>query len=168
MIDVYCRAKRVDNDDWVHGYYVPVVTDKNSRKYLIISGYAEEDCGDIYPNWFEVDPETVCHYTGLCDADGDFIYENDLVEFGTRVLKVWWNGESFQWQAKARECPYHTISGQFDFKYEKDYDNIDLGWIAAEAVIMGRISTRVVGNVFDDPELWHGDEPKHEDANFEF
>lgn len=161
MTNIYCRAKRIDNGDWVHGYYVKVATDKNETQHLLFTGYAEDDCGDIYPDWFEVDPKTVCHYTGLNDMNGAFIFENDLIEFGTRTLKIWWNGEAFQWQAKQRECPFNTYANVCD----RDYDNIDLGWIAAEEAIMGEISARVIGNVFDNPKLWVWPDAKSADAH---
>ena len=57
------RGKRKDNGEWVYGYYVCL----NEAKHFIYTGYAETDCGNYYPDYYEVIPETigqyVCMYT---------------------------------------------------------------------------------------------------------
>ena len=49
------RGKRWDTDEWVEGYYVCL----NGTQHRIYNGYAETDCGNYYPDWYEVIPETV-------------------------------------------------------------------------------------------------------------
>ena len=152
MREILFRGKRTDNGEWVEGYYVYLYDTKGHKTHRIYTGYAETDCGDYYPEWFEVDTETVGQYTGLKDKNGKRIFEGDILLFGTRKLVVWWNDESFQWQAKERQT-YPCIT--FDEKQTIDvvWDNIDLGWIAAEVPCIGKMTTEIIGNIHDNPEL---------------
>ena len=66
MREILFRGKRTDNGEWVKGFYC-VFNDKAHRIY---TGYAETDCGNYYPDAFEIDPSTVGQYTGLSDKCG--------------------------------------------------------------------------------------------------
>lgn len=75
-----CRGKEpideyFNGGDWVVGYY----TCFNGNEHRIYSGYAETDCGDYYPDWYNVIPETVGRYTGKEDIHYDRIFEGDIV-----------------------------------------------------------------------------------------
>lgn len=101
---------------------------------------------------YQVRPETIGQYTGLTDKNGTKIFEGDILDFGGRNFRVFWNDESYQWQVTVKR-------NGFDFPV---YDGIEthcpvecvtLGWIAAEVPIIGSMSTEIVGNVYDNPEL---------------
>ena len=76
MREILFRGKRVDNGEWVEGFY----TCFNGDEHRIYTGYSETDCGDHYPDWFNVLPETVEQFTGLTDKKGDRIFEGDIVD----------------------------------------------------------------------------------------
>lgn len=68
MREIIFKARRLDNGEWVFG-------DLNHFS----DGRAA--IADSEQDWFLVDPETVCQYTGLEDRKGCRIFENDIVEY---------------------------------------------------------------------------------------
>lgn len=86
------RGKREDNGEWVEGFYVRLHDSKGHESHRIYSGYAETDCGDYYPDWHEVIPETVGECSGLPDKTGKLIFEGDCINHPLNVVEFL-NGE---------------------------------------------------------------------------
>lgn len=69
MRDILFKAKRLDNGAWVEG---SLITYKDGTAFIC--------CEDYIPdvlNKYEVDPATVCEWTGLIDRNGMKVFEGD-------------------------------------------------------------------------------------------
>ncbi len=120
------KAKRKDNGEWVEGYYVYC----RKRHYVLpvvneIIGYDERE-----DKWIEINPDTLCQYTGLTDKNGKKIWENDIAYIrssglsGYGVIK-YENGNLVLVDSKRKR----TYSLYGEWKIRKDgniFDNAEL------------------------------------------
>ena len=134
MREILFRGKDSDGK-WHEGYYVCL----NGKSHRIYTGYAETDCGDMYPDWYTVDPETVGQYTGLTDKNGNKIFEGDVVE--------------------RQICDYryfnYTVNfsfGEFELQEIKTKGKMFIGY---------HNECEIIGNIYDNPELLEKKYEKH-------
>lgn len=143
MRDILFHGKRVDNGEWVEGFYVHLLDGKGRESHRIYTGYAETDCGDFYPDWYEVDPDTVGQYTGLTDKNGKKIFEGDIVDIGEMICTV--NGQYLVVYSTTNHCWALERSVVHHHHY---FTFSDLNGFAE--------SCEVIGNIHDNPELLEG------------
>lgn len=71
------KAKRLDGKGWVCGYFY----EENGNTYIIENRQKESKL-NRNPT-YQVDPSTVCQFTGLKDKNGEEVWEHDLLKFIT-------------------------------------------------------------------------------------
>lgn len=145
MRDIKFRGKRIDNGEWVYGYYCLTThyAGNRTRKPVIIS--ESELCNHCLwePNnydspveAYDVAPSTVCQYTGLKDKDGKEIYEGDILycisRFDNANMVVIFEDGEFRMVLCEKYKTYETGGGFYAIRcFEKE----------------------VIGNIYDNPEL---------------
>ena len=161
MREILFKAKRKDNGEWVEGC---LIIDYVSGQYFIHQNgnsvnesqkIGEEGCLRFLA--FEIDPNTLCQFTGLTDKNGRKIWENDIlighgndrdlskvvlgkfyvidVETLRRVDEViGWHTEVIETDALSKCEPFCLPMPLTDFYIE-------------------RSEFEVCGNIFDNPDL---------------
>ena len=71
MREILFKGKSLLSGEWVEGYYIGPVGALDVHEIC--------DIHDITGTRVEVDPSTVCQYTGLTDKNGMKIFEGDIV-----------------------------------------------------------------------------------------
>ena len=140
MREILFRGECTETGDWVKGFYVRLYDDKGHESHRIYPGYAETDCGDYYPDWYEVDPETVGQYTGLTDKNGKKIFEGDILSSPDGTFENTGMGHILLYK------------GMWTSFYGQDA----IGRDCFDELYAVCDSREVIGNIHDNPELLGG------------
>ena len=150
MREILFRGKRIDNGEWVEGYYAMMGKENLIRHYIVqncaLTGLFEDPEDNMYFNDVEIDPETLCQYTGLTDKNGNRIWENDIVD----ASEEWWSACG----PAGHNSPIikvEWLEGLTGFEPFANYD-CDCG------VYIDASGCEVIGNIFDNPELLKGEQ----------
>lgn len=145
--EILFRGKRVDNGEWIYGsllklttgYYISLENnyyneiDVDLGEKLTINALWEDN------DFYAIHIETIGQYTGLCDKEGNKIFEGDIFELKSpdKILYlVEWHDTGFM----ARQY------SKFRNKYVKTGS-----WVGLLGYCKGHM--KKVGNIHDNPEL---------------
>lgn len=135
--EILFKAKRLDNGEWVEGgYFSEPYTEK---KFII----CWNSFGLGFNEFIEVEPDTICQYTGLTDKNGKRIWENDIVEI-TIECDDYFNLS----ETGIVEYSY----GQYELKV-KTTDGKEAYSNLINKLSEAPFEIEKLGNIFDNPDL---------------
>ena len=145
MREILFRGKRVDNGEWIKGFYIEANHhwhNKGVHKEWIVKNVIQNGGWCNVGSKYAVIPETVGQYTGLTDKNGTKIFEGDIVEIVTVDKKekrkfVVEIGECLETNEEV--CCYAVYHRFFGTPITFPINHIDL--------------TEVIGNIHDNKEL---------------
>ena len=147
MREILFKAKRKDNGKWVEGYYYKM----SETTYCFKEDYERKPVSEHHyilqermtdwglPNQIvqiEIDSETLCQFTGLCDKNGKKVWENDILM--AHLDESYATYETVQWNVAG------WVTHETDSTDRQYLDEFDLEHYEA------------IGNIFDNPELAQG------------
>lgn len=135
--EVLFKAKRTDNGKWIEGSLIRGVfvrcADNQDIPYILNIDDIEcdyDNFGDLTDGfgYYEVNPDTICQFTGLVDKNGDKIWESDIVSIDEELYVVTWEEDDAMFALE-------------DVGVIEHFSNVDSKWC------------EVIGNKIDNPEL---------------
>jgi hypothetical protein len=125
MYNIEFRGKVIDSKDYAQGGIYDYGDGAGRHVYIIMGG--------MFPQFIEVEPDTVVYSTMLKDREGTMIFENDFIEwendlYGKRIAYV--DREGNEYIARRRWNRYENLQEIND-------------------------CCKVIGNIWDNPELFN-------------
>lgn len=135
MREILFRGKRIDNGEWIYG---SLIQWKNGDTSIVVpKGHINEKNGIEDAESYPVDPSTVGQYTGLCDCEGNKVFEGDIVKQGYYQSAVYYG-----------EFNCSCCDGVYGWSLGLNCDIRDLSEVDSN-----RSYGYVIGNVYDNLKL---------------
>lgn len=146
MREILFKAKRIDNGEWTEGYLFDNGFDGKEKKYFIGGLIIEKYNGTACDEWditgidfCEINPKTLCQFTGLYDKNENKIWENDIVNRDGKLAPI-----KFGRYCSSFDYGNYNFGFYVDFP-KKTFYRKELGYWCRKV--------ETSGNVFDNPEL---------------
>ena len=145
MREILFKAKRINNGEWVEGYYLRDQYHIGGKD--IIFYRKDSDRFTVYTD--RIDIETLCQFTGLCDKNGKRIWEGDIISY----------------QRDNDDCPFPNKDtkkrfGKVFYQGFRSTFAIGMGKNGSRSInddlwkyVQNGNRVEVIGNQFDNPEL---------------
>ena len=139
MREILFRGKRLDNGEWIEGYFVKFEWREIPEIY---TGW---NCYTLTPECHGIEPSTVGQYTGLTDKNGRKIFEGDII----KIVPYYDYSDDYS------ISKVYSYNGVFCVDYHgDDFDSKALGFLE-DYLPYGDFE--VIGNIHDNPELLGGE-----------
>ena len=138
MKEIWFKAKKISDGEWVEGFYVMHSTSishpyshTNGEHYILTVPHNAK---------YKIDPETLSQYTGLTDKNGKKIFEGDIVKFHDSITI---NGSNIHHSA------VEWVAEFSGFMIHADC----IGYYNVNPTQVKQYEMEVAGNIFDNPDL---------------
>ena len=150
MREILFKGKKKDNGEWIEGYLLDGGMPGEKRIFigkLVIGKWTV-----IADEFDEVDPDTICQFTGLTDKNGKKIWESDIISY----------------QRDNDDCPFPNKDtkkrfGKVFYQGFRSTFAIGMGKNGSKSInddlwkyVQNGNRVEVIGNQFDNPELLQG------------
>ena len=138
MKEILFRGKRIDNNEWVEGYYVKMYDAHHNRTtYGICTGYLESDWEELFLDWHKVAPLSVGIFTGRTDKNDKKVFEGDILYVKFKVS----DSKTLTYVGVVK---YEDDKGVFICENAERCDGL---------YVFGSDDYEVIGNIFDNSKL---------------
>ena len=150
MREILFKGKKKDNGEWIEGYLLDGGMPGEKRIFigkLVIGKWTV-----MADEFDEVDPDTICQFTGLTDKNGKKIWESDIISY----------------QRDNDDCPFPNKDtkkrfGKVFYQGFRSTFAIGMGKNGSKSIyvdlwkyVQNGNRVEVIGNQFDNPELLQG------------
>lgn len=133
------RARRLDNGEWVFGFYVCL----NKTVHRIYNGHGKNlNDKTEYLEYVDVDPKTVTRFTGKRDKGKNPIFQDDILEEPSPIIT-----KAYGYKPTTRQPKRNLVTVVWnapEFKKDKSGELFDL---------RDTQSSVIVGNVHNNPHM---------------
>ena len=146
MTEVLFRGKRIDNQEWVYGFYFCTrhKDDRNHTHHFIIPLDVplpkDKPIGEIQ---VEVVGTTVSQFTGVVDKNNNKIFCGDII-----YIKFEYQSQFDDDEICTMESIQKVVSAAGGYNAITTY-----GWITYMNNVPA-VATEIIGNIYDNPELF--------------
>lgn len=147
MREILFKGKKKDNGEWIEGYLLD--GGMPGEKRIFIGKLVIGKWTIMADEFDEVDPDTICEYTGLTDKNGKKIWESDIISY----------------QRDNDDCPFPNKDtkkrfGKVFYQGFRSTFAIGMGKNGSRSInddlwkyVQNGNRVEVIGNQFDNPEL---------------